>query len=155
MSGKTSMYTSPDERDMATEKIADQITAEVMQELHLGGFADSVKKTMGGVATGASNYTKNYAGRMTSLHQLIGAMAETTAVHKKMEEIWAYKEMSELKILIENLTVQENGVNREVQLAQFKALKDAMNLVLEVLPVKQLVSKSDDRAAAQPSEGGV
>jgi hypothetical protein len=36
MSEKTSMYTSPDERDMAAEKITDQITAEVMQELGAG-----------------------------------------------------------------------------------------------------------------------
>ncbi len=116
MSGKTSMYTSPDERDMATEKIADQITAEVMQEL--GAWRD--------IALPAAAFS--FAQLIEKLNAAILKDGDD-ALQAQMALVMTFSEIKAIKALVDT---PERFTDEK-----YNPIKKAYNGVLAKLPGNQ------------------
>ena len=117
MSGKTSMFTSPDERDMATENIADQITAEVMQELG-AGWRDIA------IPTAAFSYAQQ-------IEKLNAAILKDgdDAMKTQMALVMTFSEIKAIKALVDT---QERFADEK-----YNPIKKAYNGVVFKLPGNQ------------------
>ena len=119
MSGKTSMYTSPDERDMAAEKITDQITAEVMQELGAGWF-DKIPAI--------PHAAFSYAQHIDKLNAAIQKDGDD-AMKAQMAVVMTFKVITDMKAMVDKEVWKRN--------VKYHPIKKAYNGVVAKLPGNQ------------------